>query len=836
MSDTNSKVTVKFKGDSKSLIKSIDRINRTFSTLNGRMGKSTQGVRKQQRAMNSMNGSIVGAVVKLYALRTALNVVREGFTRSFQAVEQFNMDVAQSAALVTSFAAKKDSSNLARTYELSREYARDLQLTLIEINKDTLANRHQMSLVNRELQKQGVFLKLNDKLQIKSFKTIVNTIAVLTAGMPNQNLQFAQEMRAVMEGLARQGTTLSLFLKSQLGANWRQIVEEWKQGGVFLEKMAGFLKGFDQAALDFKFTWAAVGSAIQTTTENIARVSFKNTFDILIRKLKALNDMLENNTLEISKKIGDFWNRIGALIATVNVEDLMMIAKAFKLIAISLGLIATYKLSKTIIIGVVSALSALIPILPLLLTLGAVIFVIARNTDDLTISMDNLKSAFSRIGGKVKLFFLEDSLTQVNNSIKEMKLSNSVLQNLVAENLITEQQLGLKKGRFSGKFLMPKKELIVKEGGIILKALEKYKASLQTSVAGIEKTIGDNKKTNPFAALDIKDIVTKFSQQLVDGKANIDDFVDRYKAQIDKLNSIELDIVKTGPKADAPDTMLDQWDNAVKRFSDSVQSTFKDMRKNVTKAMSDMFYEMFSQTEMKKVESNLVDALEEIDSRSKEKKQDLLDDFNEKEFDSYRDRREAYAELQQDLADLDKDRQRDIEAANKDAAKAREEASINLIKFFKNLWDTILDTMYKKIAEFLATEIISFFIDYFVPGVGSFLKNILNSGAGGGTQAAGGFTTQMPMAENGMDYVPADMPVFVHKGEMIVPAAQAQGLRQGQAEGSGMSDMTGILASKLDLVINAVYENKDIHIGDQALNSISNSVNDRIYSMEEAIV
>ena len=81
---------------------------------------------------------------------------------------------------------------------------------MIEINGTTLATVKQMNLVNRELLKQGIFIDLNEKKSVKAFATLTNTIAVLTAGMHSQNLQFSQEIRSLLEGNVRQGSTLAI--------------------------------------------------------------------------------------------------------------------------------------------------------------------------------------------------------------------------------------------------------------------------------------------------------------------------------------------------------------------------------------------------------------------------------------------------------------------------------------------------------------------------------------------------------------------------------------------------------------------------------------------------
>ena len=346
-------VTVNFKANTSGFTQGLRKAGTALSGMGGRFNQATLGSNKMFNSTARLGNSMVFATVKMLAMRQVLKLVAQSFTRSFRAVEDFNLGVASSASLVTTFMKFKPGEALAEGYERASRYAKDVQLKFVEINKNTLATAKQMGLVNRELQKQGVFLDINKEKQVKGFEAFTNAIAILTAGMPDANRQFGQEARALMEGLARQGTTLSLLVKKKLGSAWKSVIDQWKHGGVFFENMGELLKGFSAGTEKLTRTWKVISSTIQSTANNILRLGFEDTFDLIIDQLVKFNKLLLDNQALIGTKLKRAWATLTLNIVTLfnNIKPLVaLIAGSF---------VAVVKVASRAIEGLNTIMSAL---------------------------------------------------------------------------------------------------------------------------------------------------------------------------------------------------------------------------------------------------------------------------------------------------------------------------------------------------------------------------------------------------------------------------------------------------------------------------------------------
>jgi len=329
---TGGNVTFKFSANTTGFVKGVKKAKGVIFSFS----KILNGLRRM------LNRSISG-LFKMHAHMLSIYGLFRGFStvfrQSFAAVENFNAFIAQTGAIITSFSGVS-LENIPKVFKASTKYAEDLRSEFLKINAQTLATVEQMQLVNRELNKGGVILKLNKK-SMEGFADVTNAIAVLTAGMPDQARQFSQEMRSVMEGRARAGSTLALLLKGKLGQGWRDEVKKWKEQGKFIEKMGETFSGFRQAAPMMSQTWQAVGSTFKSMGQEVLRLGFVDLFNEIIIKVKSINKYLEENRKEISDLFKKAWKPFVDSLQSFDLEKVLkkMGSKSIKNMAINIGLI-----------------------------------------------------------------------------------------------------------------------------------------------------------------------------------------------------------------------------------------------------------------------------------------------------------------------------------------------------------------------------------------------------------------------------------------------------------------------------------------------------------------
>ena len=314
-------VEIKFTGSSTTLQNALNgiasamqRTKNQGNTLNRATKTLNTTVRELGTSMRMVGGhlnGVIGRYVTLYALtRTGIGL----FRRAFFAVESYNSQVIQTAALWTSFSKQLSATPIAEVFDEAIIKSEKLHQLFIDRNDQTLATVEQMGIINRELAKQGIVLDATNKKQIDAFKNLTNTIAILTAGMANVNIQFGQEIRAVLEGMARQGTTLSLVLKAKLGKAWKDITAQWKKDGVLVEKLAEQFRGVDAASIKLRGTWTLVGTSFKSLFDTILRLGMEDVFKDIINAVAALNTHLKENREELARVSREGFNRIASAI------------------------------------------------------------------------------------------------------------------------------------------------------------------------------------------------------------------------------------------------------------------------------------------------------------------------------------------------------------------------------------------------------------------------------------------------------------------------------------------------------------------------------------------
>lgn len=255
----------------------------------------------------------VAAIAKVQILYSLVNNVM-GAIASFpstaiDAIEQFNASSIKNAAVITSM--ENGARNIGEAYKENKQYADAVQNSLIKMDSTTIASYTQLQKMNDAFVQQGVYIDVNNKKQIDGYRNIANALGAITANMPNADMQFSQEITALMTGQNRPGDLLTKQLKAidplleEHLIKWRQIADETNNAGYVLEKVGPLLSGYAAASGDINGLWTTIKSTLKTIYEEDLREGLKEGFEHLVVKMRELAKWAEENKEKIQQFLRD---------------------------------------------------------------------------------------------------------------------------------------------------------------------------------------------------------------------------------------------------------------------------------------------------------------------------------------------------------------------------------------------------------------------------------------------------------------------------------------------------------------------------------------------------
>lgn len=261
--------------------------------------------------------SMMRAVLRFYAAYYVVsNAIRGTFSfimSGIKAIDNLKVSTIAVAAQITSM--QGTTGNITENYKKNLKYAEALNLKLMEIDANSLANLDQIMLMNRALAGQGVILDLNKEKQIESFTALTNAVMMLTTNQ-DKTKQASQEIRALMSGEIKAGDMVARMIDNTIKRQGvykdglKEIVKLGKQHGDTLERLQPYLLGIVEAAGDISMTWESVGSSLETSWSIIQRSLFKDIYKDITAGGRKAAEWARKNADEIVEKI----NAIGRAI------------------------------------------------------------------------------------------------------------------------------------------------------------------------------------------------------------------------------------------------------------------------------------------------------------------------------------------------------------------------------------------------------------------------------------------------------------------------------------------------------------------------------------------
>ena len=291
-----------------------------------------------QHAISSISFAKVGVA----ALAFGAAMTKIGLD-GFRAVEKMKLSTASLASTITSFAKDADK-DLSGTYLQALDYSGQLVLKMEELNAKTVATGENLTAMVETMIQGGVILDINNKAQEKGFLAIANALALLTAGQ-NQDIQFRQEIRGLINGEVKATNALSRILSQLVGGSLKEHVALWKQQGTLIESAGALLSGFQEGAKDLENTWEAVGTTLSTMYSKTLRGLMLPIYEDIIKAGKQItlnaldqNSALNQNAILLKTVIFKGWQDIKNLSAA-GLDIVLAFEAPLKLIGGTLGLI-----------------------------------------------------------------------------------------------------------------------------------------------------------------------------------------------------------------------------------------------------------------------------------------------------------------------------------------------------------------------------------------------------------------------------------------------------------------------------------------------------------------
>jgi hypothetical protein len=280
-----------------SLARKIETIDqKQFGTTKKLIDETTEAAQNGMSVFGQMFGAFTLANFATQAIYGLKNAITELIRDGLQSVEDVKLSTASLAATITTFA-KGSKTDLAGTYKQAYDYAGQVVHKMEEWDAETVATGKNLMAMVETMAQGGVLLDVNNKKQKEGFIAIANALALLTQGQ-NQDIQFRQEIRGLIDGEERATNRLAVLLGQKVGGSLKDHVEKWKEQGTLIENAGLLLVGFTAAAKDIDSTWLAVKSTLETMYHRVLRGMFTPVYEDIIRlgKQISLNMMDQDST------------------------------------------------------------------------------------------------------------------------------------------------------------------------------------------------------------------------------------------------------------------------------------------------------------------------------------------------------------------------------------------------------------------------------------------------------------------------------------------------------------------------------------------------------------
>lgn len=306
---------------SANIAKMADGINSSIRLLNN-LDKTTQTVSKSiDRQTSFLKSSWMNVAGAIYTVQSVSYMFERAFSltigKALSAVNDFKLGVAQAGAVIMQFSEPPKNGGLEEHFRQSLEYAKEMYPVLEKIAAETLLSGQETQMMFTEFAKGGVILDATNKKAVEGFKTMSNTVAIMTQGQDRQR-QILTEIKALMQGQANAGSVIFKMLES-IDPKLKEHLKIWKSEGTLLEHMGELLQGFNAFTGELAHTWDAVKTRLETTVNQVLRGGMIDAYDEIMKSIIKIDDLLQDNKEILQNEIYKAWISIKGVAESLNI-------------------------------------------------------------------------------------------------------------------------------------------------------------------------------------------------------------------------------------------------------------------------------------------------------------------------------------------------------------------------------------------------------------------------------------------------------------------------------------------------------------------------------------
>ena len=269
----------------------------------GGLGNALAMAHGHASLMVAQLAALVGVSISLAG---AFELVKKGI----EEINQFNLGAVATAAMMLSRANIEGLSDQRTAYGEYKAYVLNMYHALEEETQRHFATGQEMIGTFNAFARQGIYAA---KEEAGAVGVVTDAVRLLHGGYIDQ-LTAMHEIRGVLEGHAGMHYRLAQVLESQIGPDWKNIVQLHMQDGTLLTFMAEQFKGLSVASGDIQQTLTAQSTTLYTILGQVGRGGLADAYADIVGWNRQTNDYLRAHKEEISGGIARGWTAVKDLV------------------------------------------------------------------------------------------------------------------------------------------------------------------------------------------------------------------------------------------------------------------------------------------------------------------------------------------------------------------------------------------------------------------------------------------------------------------------------------------------------------------------------------------